>query len=124
MKAYTGTGMGGWWRVPSIMRLGLFAINYNTCAHPESCVRVARAAEEAGFDSVWTAEHFVLPSGPAELRRLRSTTPMIDTIAAAAWIAAHTSSIRIGTGILILPLHHPVILANSWRRWMCCRTGG
>ena len=95
------------------MRLGLFAINYNTCADPESCVRVARAAEEAGFDSVWTAEHFVLPSGPAELRRLRSTTPMVDTIAAAAWIAAHTSSIRIGTGILILPLHHPVILAKQ-----------
>lgn len=43
------------------VRLGLFAINCNTCADPESCVRVARAAEAAGFDSVWTGENLVLP---------------------------------------------------------------
>jgi probable F420-dependent oxidoreductase len=95
------------------MRLGLFAINYNTCADPESCIRVARAAEAAGLDSVWTGEHLVLPSGAGELARLPSTTPMLDTIAAATWVAAHTSSIRIGTGVIVLPLHHPVLLAKQ-----------
>jgi probable F420-dependent oxidoreductase len=95
------------------MRLGLFAINYNTCADPEASIRVARAAEEAGLDSVWTGEHLVLPSGPAELARLPSATPMLDTIAAATWVAAHTSSIKIGTGVIVLPLHHPVLLAKQ-----------
>ena len=36
------------------MKIGLFAINYGTCADPELAVRVARHAEAAGFESVWT----------------------------------------------------------------------
>ena len=43
------------------MKLGLFGINFGACAQPETAVRVARAAEAAGFDSVWTGEHVVLP---------------------------------------------------------------
>ena len=44
------------------MKYGLFAINYGTCADPEQAVRVAQYAESAGFESVWTAEHLVLPT--------------------------------------------------------------
>ena len=47
------------------MKFGLFGINTGACAQPETAVRVARAAEEAGFESVWTAEHVVLPDPQA-----------------------------------------------------------
>jgi alkanesulfonate monooxygenase SsuD/methylene tetrahydromethanopterin reductase-like flavin-dependent oxidoreductase (luciferase family) len=43
------------------MKFGLFAINYATCADPESLVEVARYAESAGRESVWTGEHVALP---------------------------------------------------------------
>jgi len=79
------------------VRLGLFAINCNTCADPESCVRVARAAEAAGFDSVWTGENLVLPDPRTPMSPLPAQAPMLDTVVAATWVAAHTSRIRIGT---------------------------
>lgn len=95
------------------MRLGLFAINFNTCADPDVAVRVARAAEAAGFDSVWTGEHVVLPDPRTPRSPLPPQAPMLDTVVAASWIAAHTTSIRIGTGIIVLPLRNPVVLAKE-----------
>ena len=44
------------------MKLGLFGINMDICAvDPAVAVRVAQAAEAAGWESVWTGEHYVLP---------------------------------------------------------------
>ncbi|MEI7924882.1 MAG: LLM class flavin-dependent oxidoreductase [Chloroflexota bacterium] len=60
-------------------------------------------AEEAGFDSVWLAEH----SGS---RYGLIASPQVM----AAAIAARTSRIRIGTGVSVLPLHHPLRLANDF----------
>ncbi len=51
------------------MKIGLFAINYGTCGDPASAVRVARAAEAAGFESIWTGEHVVLPDPPLASRQ-------------------------------------------------------
>lgn len=61
------------------------------------------AAEAAGFDSVWLAEH----SGS---RYGLIASPQVM----AAAIAARTSRIRIGTGVSVLPLHHPLRLANDF----------
>ena len=44
------------------MKFGLYAINYGTCADPDSLVRVAQHAEAAGLASLWAGEHIVLPS--------------------------------------------------------------
>jgi len=43
------------------MKFGLFAINTGPCSDPVTAVRVAQAAEDAGFESVWTGDHIVLP---------------------------------------------------------------
>ena len=43
------------------MKFGLFAINMGPCSDPVTALRVAQAAEAAGFESVWTWEHIVLP---------------------------------------------------------------
>ena len=60
------------------MKTGLFAINYNTCADPATAVRVARAAEGAGWESVWAAEHIVLPDPMAGRSLLPPGTPLLD----------------------------------------------
>ena len=43
------------------MRLGLIHINMGPMSRPDALVQAARAAEQAGFDSVWAGEHLVLP---------------------------------------------------------------
>ena len=95
------------------MKIGLFAINYGTCGNPESAVQVAQAAESAGFESVWTGEHIVLPDPMLPSFPLAPETPMLDTIVALTWIAAHTKRLRIGSGIIVLPLRNPVLLAKE-----------
>jgi len=49
------------------MKVGLFAINMGPCSEPVTALRVAQAAEAAGFESVWTGEHIVLPDPDPEV---------------------------------------------------------
>ena len=95
------------------MKIGLFAINYGTCGDPASAVRVARAAEAAGFESIWTGEHVVLPDPMLPSFPLAPETPMLDTTVALTWIAAHTKRVRIASGIIVLPLRSPLLLAKE-----------
>src|SRR5215470_12895398 len=95
------------------MKIGLFAINYGTCGDPQAAVTVAQAAEAAGFDSVWTGEHIVLPDPALSSFPLPTETPLLDTTVALTWIAAHTKRIRLASGIILLPLRNPVVLAKE-----------
>jgi len=95
------------------VRIGLFAINYGTCAEPASAVRVARHAEAAGLESVWTGEHLALPTPQPEGFAIAPTLPFLDTIVALTLVAANTTSITVASGIIVLPLHHPVMLAKQ-----------
>jgi probable F420-dependent oxidoreductase len=93
-------------------RLGLFAINFGSCADPALQVRVARAAEETGFDSIWTGEHVAMPVRDSPVP-IAPETPFLDSIVALTHVAAHTRRVRLGTGILVLPHHNPVLLAKA-----------
>ena len=95
------------------MKYGLFGINYGTCADPEHAVRVARHCEDAGFDSVWTGEHLVLPDPQPEHFSMPPSLGFLDTIVALTLLAVETRSIHVASGIIQLPLHHPVILAKQ-----------
>jgi probable F420-dependent oxidoreductase len=94
------------------MQLGLFGINFGACADPELQVRVARAAEETGFDSIWTGEHVAMPvrNNPVPAA---PETPFLDSLVALTHVAAHTRRVRLGTGILVLPHHNPVLVAKA-----------
>jgi probable F420-dependent oxidoreductase len=95
------------------MEFGLYAINYGTCADPDSLVRVAQYAEAAGFDSLWAGEHIVLPSPQPPDYAIAPEIPFLDAVVALALAAANTTSITVATGILELPLHQPVLLAKQ-----------
>jgi probable F420-dependent oxidoreductase len=95
------------------MKFGLFGINFGACADPDGARRVAWAAEEGGFESLWTGEHVVLPDPQAPPSPSPPDVPFLDPAVALAHVAAHTKSIRLGTGIIILPQRNPVILAKE-----------
>ncbi len=95
------------------MKFGIFGINMGPCANPATAAAVARAAEAAGFDSVWTGEHVVLPEPQAPPSPVPANTPFIDSAVALAFVAAHTTKVKLGTGIIILPQRNPVVLAKE-----------
>jgi probable F420-dependent oxidoreductase len=95
------------------MKFGLFGINFGACADPDGARRVAQAAEEGGFESLWTGEHVVLPDPQAPPSPSPPDVPFLDPAVALAHVAAHTKTIRLGTGIIILPQRNPAVLAKE-----------
>jgi alkanesulfonate monooxygenase len=61
--------------------------------------------EEMGFDSLWVWDHILLGVDPH--------FPIIDALSLLTAVAARTKKIRLGTGILILPLRNPLVLAKQ-----------
>ncbi len=95
------------------MKFGLFGINMGPCANPTTAASVASAAEAAGFESLWTGEHIVLPEPQAPPSPVPANTPFIDSAVALAYVAACTTKVKLGTGIIILPQRNPVVLAKE-----------
>jgi len=88
--------------------LGVILPNYGDHAGRDAVARVAEAAEELGFDSIWATEHLLV--GAEAASRFNRT---LDALGTLAWLAARTERVRLGTSIVILPLHHPVRLAKE-----------
>jgi probable F420-dependent oxidoreductase len=80
----------------------------------------AQHADEVGFESLLAVEHVAIPVG-YESRYPYSDTGRMplpedcelpDPLDLLAWLAARTERLRLGTGILVLPEHHPLQLAK------------
>jgi probable F420-dependent oxidoreductase len=95
------------------MKLGFFGINLGGCADPDAALRVARAAEQAGLESLWTGEHVVLPDPQVPPSPSAPEVPFLDPAVSLAYVAAATEKIRLGTGIIILPQRNPLVLAKE-----------
>ena len=95
------------------MKFGLF---YNTAYYgtdPDLMVAAARHAEECGFESFYTAEHIVMyPGASAGTMTFPPDLAVADPLDCLAYVAAVTSELLLGTGVLLLPYHHPVVLAK------------
>jgi probable F420-dependent oxidoreductase len=90
------------------VHLGLILPNFGQGSTPEGIRRMAEAAEELGFDSVWATEHIIV--GP------EAVTPfgrVYDPLVVLAWVAGFTQQIGLGTSIVLVPLHHPIRLAKE-----------
>jgi probable F420-dependent oxidoreductase len=103
------------------VEFGLLGANTMVFATPAGAARLAKAAEAAGFDSLWTAEHTLWPSGYesqypyAEGGRMPgdASTPLPDPLIWLTWAAAHSQTIKLATGILIVPQRNPAVLAKE-----------
>jgi len=63
------------------------------------------AAEELGFASVWAWDHLFLGA--------RRPFPFLEALSTLSWVAARTSQIMLGTGVLVLPIREPAIVAKT-----------
>ena len=95
------------------MQFGLHSVNLHTCGYPDTMTRLARAAEAAGFESLWVADHVVLPDPPMPQRPMAPDMRLLDPIVALTFVAAHTTRIRLGTGVIVLPQRNPLVLAKQ-----------
>ncbi|MGI5488914.1 LLM class F420-dependent oxidoreductase [Microtetraspora malaysiensis] len=93
-----------------------FGISYNTPyygADPDKLVAFARLVEECGFESLYMPEHIVLyPGAKVGPFEMPPSLPYVDPLDALGFVAATTERILLGTGVLLLPYHHPVTLAK------------
>src|SRR2546421_4523337 len=71
--------------------------------------RIARTADEAGLDSIWTMDHFF----QIGLTGLPPESPMPEAYATLAFIAGHTRRIRLGTMVTSVSYRHPGVLIKT-----------
>lgn len=103
------------------MQVGLFAPLANPWATPGYLAALARGAEERGFASIWVAEHVVLfdeyasryPYAADGKIPAGGESGIFEPFTALAFLAAHSSTIRLGTGICLVPQRNPVYTAKE-----------
>jgi probable F420-dependent oxidoreductase len=93
-----------------------FAISYSTPyfgVDPDRIVAYAQHAEACGFESLYLPEHIVVyPGASAGSHKIPPSLPYADPLDCLSFVAAATQRILLGTGVLLLPYHHPVVLAK------------
>jgi probable F420-dependent oxidoreductase len=104
------------------MKFGIIFANTGPAAtNAEYLTELARLAEDNGFESLWTVEHVVVPAGyESQYPYSRDgrmpggeDVPIPDPLVWLSFAAAVTRTIRLATGILILPQRNPVVLAKE-----------
>jgi len=104
------------------MKFGLRYCNTGDYIDPAKAVELAQAGEAAGFESMWTVEHTVVPAGygstypyatSGKLAGGDDAIPLPDPLIWMAYVAAVTKRIKLGTAIMILPQHNPVVVAKQ-----------
>jgi probable F420-dependent oxidoreductase len=103
------------------VKFGIMFANVLGFGDPGGAIELGQAAEASGFESLWTVEHVVVPKGYqseypyAEGGRMPGpeNMPLCDPLMWLTYVAAATTTIRLGTGVLILPQRNPVVLAKE-----------
>ncbi len=102
------------------MKIGFFSVGIGPTAEPQLLRSIATAAERLGFATLWAPEHVVLVEQYASKYPYSSgefpapaDIPIADPFATLAYVAACTSTIRLGTGICLVPEHNPLVLAKT-----------
>jgi probable F420-dependent oxidoreductase len=90
------------------VKLGIALRNMGPQSDRDVLLACAGAAEAAGLDALWVADHVAIPPADAE----GSEGRYLDPLAALAWLAAATERIGLGTGVLVLPYRPPLPTAK------------
>ena len=93
-----------------------FGLSYNTGVvgtDPANLKAIARHVDDLGFESLYLPEHVTLyPGARVGEVEFAPDLPIADPLECLSFVAASTTTILLGTGVLLLPFHHPVVLAK------------
>ena len=89
---------------------------------PEGLRRFAQRAEQLGFESVLAGDHIVLPTGGTTQYPYTATgafaspadEPFLETLTLLGYLAASTSTIKLGSTVIIVPYRNPVLQAKMF----------
>lgn len=103
------------------MKIGIAPINVGGPETAERMIETVQYAESAGIESVWTFEHVIVPTeyesvypyGRSGKMPIAPEAWLIDPLISLAHIAAATNTIRIGTGVNIVPQTNPLLFAKQ-----------
>ncbi|MDT2008260.1 LLM class F420-dependent oxidoreductase [Rhodococcus opacus] len=103
------------------MKLGVvIPVELGRAGEPEWILEFARAAESLGFDEISAVEHSVViadttsdyPYSPTGKSHLPDDCSLPDPLELLSFVAGATTTLGLATGVLVLPNHHPVVLAK------------
>lgn len=104
------------------MKFGLIFANTGMGSTAAGARQLAVRAEQLGFESLWTVEHVVVPSGyeskypydrSGKMAGGAEEFDLPDPLIWLTYVAAVTERIKLGTGILILPQRNPLVVAKE-----------
>jgi probable F420-dependent oxidoreductase len=106
--------------VSNAVKFGVHVPQWGRYANRSGVLEVARAAEDAGLDSVWVADHIVYPRTTDSRYPYRGDglpfTPedgFLEAFTTLAVIAGATERIALGTSVLVLPMREPLLAAKT-----------
>lgn len=91
-----------------MFEIGIHLPQFGRASGPEAIARAARLAEERGYAGLWVSDHIVQPVAQGY-----PSAYLFDPLITLTWAAALTSTIGLGTSVLVVPQRHPLELANS-----------
>jgi probable F420-dependent oxidoreductase len=91
------------------MKFGFAIPTVGSWATPGNQARIARRAEELGYDSVWTLQRLLNPPDTADETYRSPVDPLISL----AYVAGQTERIRLGVAVLNMPFFSPALLAKQ-----------
>ena len=98
------------------MKIGAF--NYVPYHDSLDVAVLAKRAEELGFDSFWLPEHPIIPVTNSTIYPPGGSMPWFfsqvpDPLVALARVSAVTKTIKLGTGVILVPERNPLLLAKE-----------
>lgn len=95
------------------MKVGFGVPVSGSWATPEIQLRLVRRAEQLGYDSAWTFQRLIIPADATDARWAEVYRSVQDPVVSLAYLAGHTTRIRLGLGVLNLPFFSPAQLAKQ-----------
>ncbi len=90
------------------MKVGISLPNYGKAASKGAIDRSVDIAEKYAFDSVWTADHLLVPK-----KFHAPYGKVLESLCTLSYLAGRTERVKLGTGIIILPMREAVLLARQ-----------
>ena len=91
-----------------VVQVGIHLPQFGRASSPDSITEAARLAEQLGFADVWVSDHIAIPAAQDY-----PSPYLYDPLLTLAWAAAATTTVGLGTSVLVVPQHNPLALANS-----------